>query len=173
MRRWEGDWRERAPGLGPAATRWVVAQVLLFGVWLAVVVALPRADVGPVGEIGGAALAVGGLVVLEAARRSLGRELTPYPQPRSDPHLVDTGVYGQVRHPIYTGVLMLLGGVALAFGSIPGLATTAGLGVFFSFKARIEERALSVGVSGYSDYLGRVPSRFVPSFRTKDQSHGA
>lgn len=171
LKRWRGDWRRHAPGLGVEATIWVGSQVVLFGAWLAVVVLLPRAESNPLLLALGGSVAIGGVVVLEAARRSLGRELTPFPQPRRSPTLVDSGVYRWVRHPIYSGVIMLLAGAAVAVGSAPGLMVTAALAVFFAFKARVEERALSVGIPGYTDYLRRVRSRFIP-LRTQRRRDG-
>lgn len=162
LKRWRGDWRRHAPGLGVEARIWVGVQIVLFGAWLAVVVLLPRAESNLLLLVLGGSLAIGGVVVLEAARRSLGRELTPFPQPRRRPTLVDAGVYRWVRHPIYSGVVMLLAGAAVAVGSAPGLMVTAVLAVFFAFKARVEERALSVGIPGYTAYLRRVTSRFIP-----------
>lgn len=162
LKRWRGDWRRHAPGLGVEAAIWVGVQIVLFGAWLAVVVLLPRAESNPLLLALGGSMAIGGVVVLEAARRSLGRELTPFPQPRSSPSLVDSGVYRWVRHPIYSGVVMLLAGAAVAVGSAPGLVVTAVLAVFFAFKARVEERALSVGIPGYTEYLHRVRPRFIP-----------
>lgn len=162
LKRWRGDWRRHAPNLGVEATMWVGAQIVLFGAWLAVVVLLPRAESNPLLVGLGGSVAIGGVVMLEAARRSLGRELTPFPQPRRSPSLVDSGVYRWVRHPIYTGVVMLLAGAAIAAGSASALVVTAVLAVFFAFKARVEERALSVGVPGYTGYLRRVKSRFIP-----------
>src|SRR5680860_50410 len=47
LKRWRGDWRRHAPGLGAEATMWVGAQVVLFGAWLAVVVLLPRTASNP------------------------------------------------------------------------------------------------------------------------------
>lgn len=162
LKRWQGDWRRHAPALGVEATIWVAAQVVLFGAWLTVVLLMPRAEPNLLLAALGGSVALGGVVVLEAARRSLGRELTPFPQPRRSPSLVDSGVYRWVRHPIYTGVVMLLTGAAVAAGSALGVAVAAVLAVFFAYKARVEERALSVGVPGYTDYLQRVRSRFLP-----------
>lgn len=165
LRRYDGDWRSEAPGLGVEASVWVGAQMVLFAGWLAAVVLGPRSGPGPARVVAGGLAALAGVAVLEASRRTLGRELTPFPQPRRRPTLVDRGVYGRVRHPIYAGVVALLGGAAVAVGSLPGVVVTAVIAVFFSAKARVEERALSVGVPGYREYLERVPARFLPFVR--------
>lgn len=159
---WEGDWRVAAPGLGWRATAWVAGQLVLFAVWLGALLATPTEFVQSARSWLGWSVALLGLGVLEASRRSLGKELTPFPQPRQGGQLVDTGVYGYVRHPIYLAVLLMFGGVSLAVGSLPaGLVTLILLG-FFSAKASVEERALGIGIPGYTDYRDRVGFRMLP-----------
>ncbi len=38
----------------------------------------------------------------------LGQNLTPLPHPRHDGQLVQTGIYGLVRHPLYSGVIFYI-----------------------------------------------------------------
>jgi protein-S-isoprenylcysteine O-methyltransferase Ste14 len=79
-----------------------------------------------------------------------------------DQTVVSTGLYAVVRHPMYFGNAVLMIGTPLALGSywgllliIPGLAVLA---------ARIldEERALTLELTGYREYMQRVHSRLVP-----------
>jgi protein-S-isoprenylcysteine O-methyltransferase Ste14 len=85
---------------------------------------------------------------------------------KEDHRIIDTGPYGVVRHPIYTGQIigLLASGLAIA-------TWTAMVGVLLiSFgqwqKARLEERFLSVelGAEAYGAYSRRVPM-IVPFLR--------
>jgi protein-S-isoprenylcysteine O-methyltransferase Ste14 len=76
--------------------------------------------------------------------------------------VVSTGLYGLVRHPMYTGNVLILVGLPLALGSywalifvLPGVAVLA---------ARIhdEEKLLSDELDGYHEYTKKVRSRLIP-----------
>jgi protein-S-isoprenylcysteine O-methyltransferase Ste14 len=109
----------------------------------------------------GAVLAVAGAAVALWASRLLGRSFTPYPRPRADGELVETGPYCVVRHPVYSGGLLFFVGYSL-YASVPALAATAVLGVVWAFKARVEERLLRERYDGYDAYAARVRARLVP-----------
>ena len=158
---WEGSWQTESPHLGREAVWWVVAQLALFAVWLTVVLATGEAASTARSVAGGLmiAFAVG---IMEAARRALGRNLTPYPQPRSDATLVSTGIYARVRHPIYTGVVVALAGASVLAGSIAAGIVAIGFLVFFTAKSSVEERALTINVAGYQEYREAVRGRFFP-----------
>lgn len=161
LRGWHGSWRTENPHLGREATLWVVGQMILFALWLAFVLTTAEPLTGSRGWVG-AMVVSAGVVVMEQSRRALGRNVTPFPQPKSGTVVVDSGIYGHVRHPMYSGVVLVLLGGALLAGSWSALAVGVGVGVFFGAKASVEERALSISVSGYSDYLDRVSRRFIP-----------
>jgi protein-S-isoprenylcysteine O-methyltransferase Ste14 len=65
-------------------------------------------------------------------------------------------VYGWVRHPIYGGALLSSLGWALAWLSLPGVAFTALVFVFFDRKAAFEERLLNARFPEYAAYARRV-----------------
>jgi protein-S-isoprenylcysteine O-methyltransferase Ste14 len=73
--------------------------------------------------------------------------------------VVDTGPYGIVRHPIYTGILLAVYATAAAKGTMLGLlgALLITLGIWM--KARLEERWLreELDPGAYDRYRGRVP----------------
>ena len=93
--------------------------------------------------------------------RDLGSNLTPYPKPLDDAQLVTTGVYGIVRHPIYTAVLS----GALAYSTFQhswyALVGTVALAVWFEYKSRREEAFLRIQFPAYADYAQRV-KKFIP-----------
>lgn len=158
---WEGSWRTEAPHLGREAVWWVAAQVVLFAVWLAVAVTTAEPASVARSIIGGMML-IAAVGLMEASRRALGQNLTPYPQPRSGATLVSTGIYARIRHPIYTGVVLLLAGASVLAGSIAAGLVAAGFLVFFTAKSSVEERALAINVSGYQEYRAAVRGRFLP-----------
>lgn len=106
-------------------------------------------------------LVVAGAVVMVVAFVNLGSALTPTPVPIERAGLRTSGLYALVRHPIYTGLLMLASGLVLRS---PGAWPFVWLGVLFvilSVKARWEERMLSAAYPDYSSYLSRI-GRFLP-----------
>lgn len=79
---------------------------------------------------------------------------------RKDDHrIVDTGPYGIVRHPIYTGILIALYATALSFPGPFNVAGVVVLTIAFVVKARLEERFLEqeLGVEAYAAYRHRIP----------------
>lgn len=109
----------------------------------------------------GIALAVLGLALFVWAFRTLGRSFTPFPVPRTDGELVESGPFRLVRHPIYGGLLLLLCGVSLSLGLL-GLVGTAALAVVWWRKSELEERVLAARFAGYAGYRERVRRRFFP-----------
>lgn len=96
-----------------------------------------------------------------AGTRALGRNLTPFPKPLAQGQLVQTGIYGLMRHPLYTAVFSAAMGWALVWQSCVSLLFTLALGVFFNAKARQEERWLRAQFPDYVQYERRV-RRFIP-----------
>ena len=109
----------------------------------------------------GWAVAAVGAVVSVAAFPQLGRALTPMPEPRPDAELTTTGLYRWVRHPIYSGVLVMAWGWVLAHPSWVTAVLAAALTGLFTAKAGYEEGLLRERFADYADYAERTP-RFVP-----------
>ncbi len=86
----------------------------------------------------------------------LGPNLTPVPFPKAEATLIETGPYGFVRHPMYSGaVLMALGWALWAHGWLTiGYAVV--LFLFFDVKSRREERWLIEKFAGYASYQRHV-----------------
>jgi len=77
-------------------------------------------------------------------------------------HVISSGPYAWVRHPMYSGVMLLFLGAPLLVGSWWGLALAPLFAVLFAVRAGIEERALVAGLPGYADYAARVRYRLMP-----------
>jgi protein-S-isoprenylcysteine O-methyltransferase Ste14 len=86
----------------------------------------------------------------------LRENLTAVPRPVEGGRLVDTGVYGLVRHPIYTGIIAAAVGWGLLAASPPALVVAIGLGIFFDLKSRREEAWLLDAYPAYAGYRRRV-----------------
>jgi len=99
-------------------------------------------------------LAGGGLML--AAFTNLGKGLTPLPYPKDDGQLIQTGVYGFIRHPIYCGVFALALGWALVVCGPLTVLYAVLLLLFLDVKSRREERWLSAKFPAYADYQKRV-----------------
>jgi protein-S-isoprenylcysteine O-methyltransferase Ste14 len=106
-----------------------------------------------------------GVAIAGAGVRVMGENLTPATTPRESGELVTHGIYRQVRHPIYLGVILVLWGLAWVLSTwIMGLVA-AGLSLaFFDRKAAVEERNLSARFAEYPAYRDRVP-RLLPRLR--------
>lgn len=140
---------------------WVLAQVALL-TWV-VGGAWPfEASASLVGRWLGGLVGLGGLVLAMAAIRSLGKNLTPYPEPLAGSELVAAGPYGLVRHPIYGGIIIGLCGLALYRGSLTTLLGAIEIGALFWLKSSFEERRLSIAYATYHRYQRTVPKRLVP-----------
>lgn len=141
---------------------WVAGQVVL----IVALVVLPGRDDWPTPSwvwATGQLLVVGGFAVMLASSLGLGRGLTPTPVPREQGHLVTGGLYRWVRHPIYSGVLLVVVGLTLRSGSFVTLAVGVVTVVFFAYKARWEEQQLRERYEDYALYAAVTP-RFVPGW---------
>jgi protein-S-isoprenylcysteine O-methyltransferase Ste14 len=81
-----------------------------------------------------------GLAVCICARRALGANWSGSVTVKEGHELVQSGPYRWIRHPIYTGVLLMMFGTALASGQVHGLLATLIALISLWFKSRVEER---------------------------------
>lgn len=76
--------------------------------------------------------------------------------------LASTGLYGTVRHPMYSASVVMMAGMALALGSWWALVVVL-IGVaLLVIRILDEERMLREQLSGYLEYMHRVRYRVVP-----------
>jgi protein-S-isoprenylcysteine O-methyltransferase Ste14 len=78
---------------------------------------------------------------------------------QSDHHLIETGPYALVRHPINTGLLLSTLATAVQRGRMSALVGLALMALGWYVKARLEERFLleQLGPDEYDAYARRVP----------------
>lgn len=141
--------------MGKRGEGWFLVQLLIF----ALIVAATRIGVWPapgwLRATGALILAVGGIFGT-LGLLTLGRNLSPFPKPIEGGQLVTTGIYGIVRHPIYTGLVLGTLGWSLLIGSIVGLGLAVALFVFFDLKSRREEAWLAESYPDYPAYRDRT-----------------
>jgi protein-S-isoprenylcysteine O-methyltransferase Ste14 len=112
----------------------------------------------PVGWIMVAVVIIG-LLVTGWARIHLGRLWSGNVARKADHHVVDTGPYGIVRHPIYTGIIVATIAMAVMRGTAMAWVGFAFLTLGWYIKARMEEAFLreQLGAADYDRYASRIP----------------
>jgi protein-S-isoprenylcysteine O-methyltransferase Ste14 len=154
---------DAAPAV-PRGTGWVIAQVVVGAAVVAVAAAgPPPRHLRRTRRAAAIVLGAAGSVLVLGARRDLGDAFSVFPRPPKDSDLVTGGMYGRVRHPMYTGVLAQAVATALA-GSSWALLPAGALAVTLDRKAAVEERALANAHPGGAS-PGAPRWRFVPGLR--------
>jgi protein-S-isoprenylcysteine O-methyltransferase Ste14 len=77
-------------------------------------------------------------------------------------HVISTGPYAVVRHPLYSSMLLYLPASALVLGSWYGLAGSLILIAALVGRTIMEDRKLHRELQGYPEYAARVRYRLVP-----------
>jgi len=104
---------------------------------------------------GGVLLFTGGLLSLVGVFK-LGDNLTVLPRPKDEATLAVTGPYRIVRHPIYSGVILMAFGWAFWLHSWLTIGYAIILSIFLDVKSRREEEWLKERFSDYAAYRKRV-----------------
>jgi protein-S-isoprenylcysteine O-methyltransferase Ste14 len=118
------------------------------------------------------ALTTCGLLFTWWARIHLGRLWSSSVGRKADHRLIDTGPYGIVRHPIYTGIIVASAATAAMRGTAQAWVGAAVMTFGWYIKARLEERFLreQLGPATYAAYARRVPM-LMPYVRRRPPSH--
>jgi protein-S-isoprenylcysteine O-methyltransferase Ste14 len=146
-----------------------VGSVIYFG-WLVGWTAFIPLDVftlkllpqpsGPLSALGLAGC-VAGLAIGQVAVAQ-NRFASPIVQSQAGQQVIDRGVYGVVRHPLYAGNLLAFAGMALWLGSTAAACAVVVMLAFTFARIGLEERQLRADLPGYADYAARVRSRLIP-----------
>lgn len=76
--------------------------------------------------------------------------------------VIDTGLYGMVRHPMYMSTLLLFLAMPLVLGSVISFIIMLLYIPIISKRIRNEERVLEEGLEGYAEYKKRVRYKVIP-----------
>ena len=76
--------------------------------------------------------------------------------------VIDTGLYGVVRHPMYLATFLMFLPMPLILGSLSGLIPFALYPVLIVIRILNEDKVLSRELHGYTDYMKKVKYRLIP-----------
>jgi protein-S-isoprenylcysteine O-methyltransferase Ste14 len=147
--------------MGRRGEGYVVVQFILLGL----IALAPLVQLGGVWPepLGLAARVVGGLLIVAGGALALAGllhlgvdNLSALPHPKAEAQLIEGGIYGVVRHPIYGGLVAGAAGWGLLTHSLLALALAAALWAWFELKTRFEEAGLRAKFAAYPAYARRV-----------------
>ena len=81
---------------------------------------------------------------------------------QKDQKVIDTGLYGLVRHPMYAVTLWLFLSIPLVLGSWCSLICFLHYPIVIVIRILNEEKVLTEGLAGYRDYKKKVKYRLIP-----------
>jgi len=95
-------------------------------------------------------------IILLAAIKDLGRNLSPFPKPINNSNLVTKGIYRFTRHPMYYCLIFISFGVFITKLSIYYLFLSTSLILIIKFKIALEEQYLKNKFKNYILYKNEV-----------------
>lgn len=81
---------------------------------------------------------------------------------QEDQTVVDTGLYGIVRHPMYTATVFLFLSMPLILGSLPSFIIMLAYIPIIAKRIGNEEAVLEAELKGYAEYKKKVKYRLIP-----------
>lgn len=139
---------------------YVILQFILVGVYLIeidlITISLPEWF-----KLGVLTFSVLGIIIIVLSFYQLGSNLSPFPSPVKNADLITTGIFKYLRHPIYTGILLILFSVAIYNTSEYKLIISILLLILFQFKSKYEESRLIANFENYKDYM-KDTGKFIP-----------
>jgi protein-S-isoprenylcysteine O-methyltransferase Ste14 len=112
----------------------------------------------------GLIIAIVGFFIALTAVLQLNKNLSPFPTPNEQAVLLENGLFQFVRHPIYSGLLLLFYGCGIYVDSIYKLLISCFLLLLFYFKTNYEESQLERKFPDYSNYKLKA-GRFLPKMK--------
>jgi len=81
---------------------------------------------------------------------------------QEDQKVIDTGLYGIVRHPMYSATVFLFLSMPLILGSMMSFVVMLLYIPIINARIKNEEKVLSEGLPGYKEYMQKVRSKVIP-----------
>ena len=150
---------------------WVTLQFALMTAVTAAGPSFPGSWPGTWHQIAGSILVTAGAWIGIAGACTLGRNRTAYPVPKQHSVLIQHGIYGRIRHPLYTSLILLGLGWSLCWCSFATLFATLLMALQLQAKATFEESRLKKMFPDYDEYSRHVP-RFFPRFPRPSRQRG-
>jgi protein-S-isoprenylcysteine O-methyltransferase Ste14 len=107
-------------------------------------------------------LILSSVILFEALRENTFAAPVVKMQKERGQKVISTGMYAIVRHPMYTGAMLLFVATPLLLGSVYGLAVGFVLIVTIAVRSLGEEAMLKQELEGYREYMKRVKWRLIP-----------
>ncbi len=76
--------------------------------------------------------------------------------------VIDTGLYGIVRHPMYSATILMFLSIPLVLGSLFSFLIFLIYPFAIAFRIKNEETVLENGLEGYAEYKKKVKYRLIP-----------
>lgn len=76
--------------------------------------------------------------------------------------VIDTGVYGVVRHPMYSATIVMFLAIPLILGSLISFVIFLAYPVIIAKRIKNEEKVLEDGLAGYVEYKKKVKYKIIP-----------
>jgi protein-S-isoprenylcysteine O-methyltransferase Ste14 len=142
----------------------VLIQLILFAVIGGTAVLIPSHKSSEQWIVGGGLVLVGLLIglyaITEHGRVNRGGP-SALPTPNQQADLITSGLYKRIRHPIYTGVLMVALGITIWHGHFIILTASILLVGLLTYKSLYEEELLRAQYPQYQEYM-QSTGRFLP-----------
>lgn len=104
-----------------------------------------------------------GILMILISMLQLNKNLSPFPSPKKQSELITSGLFKNIRHPIYSGIIITAIFLALYFNSGYKILISLLLLLLFYHKSEYEEKKLLEKFPEYERYK-LTTGRFFPSF---------
>ena len=81
---------------------------------------------------------------------------------QKDQKVIDTGLYGIVRHPMYSATVLMFLSIPIMLGSVISFVIFLIYPIIIAMRIKNEEKVLEGGLEGYTEYKKKVKSRLIP-----------
>ena len=113
-------------------------------------------QVSPLSYLVGFLIIIIACIILLVAIKDLGRNLSPFPRPIKNSHLVTSGIYRFTCHPMYYSLILVSFGIFITKLSTYYLLLLTSLVLIIKFKIALEEQYLNNKFKNYFLYKNEV-----------------